>query len=260
MQVPLQMGQVNIYDIYVSPHCARCRCRACSVAACQSASVELQFCNESDQSQNLLVCHQLSRCCSACSSCCRPLSLDRFQSPVTCVLQVDVCIPAARKGVPKQLAAVLAGTVTGAAADAAVRAPLQAASRSGAHSPLCLRVAGWSASQVVCFVGGSTHLHRCFSIGSRHLPPPTKPAPQRSKQSWLSRSTLPCTRCCTAGGAVGSKYDPCVDDEVTAYLNRDDVQAALHVPLPHRPHVKYAICSNEVQYSRSVLVKHESPR
>jgi Serine carboxypeptidase len=58
-------------------------------------------------------------------------------------------------------------------------------------------------------------------------------------------------RCCAAGGVQGSKYDPCVDDEVTAYLNRDDVQEALHVPLPHRPHVRYAICSNEVQYSRS---------
>lgn len=97
-----------------------------------------------------------------------------------------------------------------------------------------------------------THAHY-----QRLSSPAATRAPQIAQQSTKAGSQFATThnmilnmRYCAAGGTVGSKYDPCVDDEVTAYLNRDDVQKALHVPLPHRPHVKYAICSNEVQYSR----------
>lgn len=165
------------------------------------------------------------------------------------VLQVDVCIPESRKGPARQLAAALAGTVTGAAANAAVRAPIQAG-RSGACSiSQGIGDSGRLAYQTVDVDGRRCSLAPMID-GIRHLLLPMRPAPQQCNQSSFPiHNMILDTRYCAAG-AVGSKYDPCVDDEVTAYLNRADVQKALHVPLPHRPHVKYAICSNEVQYSR----------
>jgi serine carboxypeptidase-like clade II len=44
--------------------------------------------------------------------------------------------------------------------------------------------------------------------------------------------------------AGGASDDPCVDDHVTAYLNRRDVQAALHVPP-----MGWAMCSDKVDYA-----------
>jgi hypothetical protein len=46
-------------------------------------------------------------------------------------------------------------------------------------------------------------------------------------------------------------YDPCIDNEVTVYFNRPDVQAALHAnqsgnALPY----PWAGCSDTLQYSR----------
>ena len=46
-------------------------------------------------------------------------------------------------------------------------------------------------------------------------------------------------------------YDPCVDNEVTAYFNRPDVQAAMHANQTYNQ-LSYAWtgCSSVVQYSQ----------
>ena len=53
--------------------------------------------------------------------------------------------------------------------------------------------------------------------------------------------------CCACAG----QYDPCIDDEVTAYFNRPDVQLAMHAnqsanTLPYA----WAGCSSILNYSR----------
>ncbi|KAG1653581.1 hypothetical protein FOA52_008028, partial [Chlamydomonas sp. UWO 241] len=60
-------------------------------------------------------------------------------------------------------------------------------------------------------------------------------------------------------GSAGSTpeepaYDPCIDDEVEAYLNLPEVQAALHA-LPR----KWVDCSRYVQYSREDLLSSMLP-
>ena len=46
------------------------------------------------------------------------------------------------------------------------------------------------------------------------------------------------------------EYDPCVDLEVATYLNRPEVQAALHVNASGQLPGPWADCSSIVQYSR----------
>ena len=55
---------------------------------------------------------------------------------------------------------------------------------------------------------------------------------------------------------LAGQYDPCIDNEVQAYFNRPDVQAALHAncsehALPYGP---WMGCSTIVQYSQCVPV------
>jgi hypothetical protein len=103
-----------------------------------------------------LVVHQMQQGSDRFREC-RPSSPLLQQPSVADVLQVDVCIPAARKGPARQLAAALAGTVTGAAADAAVRAPIQAAGRSGACLPCALDLSAHSDAHAL-LTGGVTSL------------------------------------------------------------------------------------------------------
>lgn len=51
-------------------------------------------------------------------------------------------------------------------------------------------------------------------------------------------------------GVKGRGYDPCIDNEVVVYLNRKEVQEALHVPLPARPAPVYEVCSSQLVYNR----------
>lgn len=45
------------------------------------------------------------------------------------------------------------------------------------------------------------------------------------------------------------KYDPCVDDAVTLYMNRPEVQRALHANTTNLPH-PWTTCTPYIQYSR----------
>lgn len=56
-----------------------------------------------------------------------------------------------------------------------------------------------------------------------------------------------------AAGAVGAtdSYDPCVDDEVEAYLNLPGVQAALHANVSGGIPYRWTDCSNHLRYSYS---------
>eukprot|EP00850_Spirogloea_muscicola_P005258 SM000023S07714 [mRNA] locus=s23:1018730:1022593:- [translate_table: standard] len=51
-------------------------------------------------------------------------------------------------------------------------------------------------------------------------------------------------------------YDPCLDNEVEEYLNRRDVQEALHV---HDSPRKWADCTDEIEYSRRDLLSSVLP-
>ena len=46
---------------------------------------------------------------------------------------------------------------------------------------------------------------------------------------------------CPCAAGLRSKYDPCIDNEVVAFLNRRDVQRALNVPTPARPNPAYEV-------------------
>ncbi len=59
-------------------------------------------------------------------------------------------------------------------------------------------------------------------------------------------------------GRAGA-YDPCIDNEVTAYFNRPDVQQAFHAnssgnELPYA----WESCSSQILYSRCTHVSHIS--
>ena len=54
------------------------------------------------------------------------------------------------------------------------------------------------------------------------------------------------------------EYDPCVDLEVATYLNRPDVQAALHVNTSGQLPGPWADCSDTVKYSRYARVQSTS--
>ena len=51
-------------------------------------------------------------------------------------------------------------------------------------------------------------------------------------------------------GVESGGYDPCIDNQVVVYLNRKEVQEALHVPLPARPAPVYEVCSSQLVYNR----------
>lgn len=51
--------------------------------------------------------------------------------------------------------------------------------------------------------------------------------------------------------SLRGKYDPCIDNKVGEYLNRRDVQHALHVPTADRPFPHYTVCSDQLRYNRS---------
>lgn len=62
-------------------------------------------------------------------------------------------------------------------------------------------------------------------------------------------------------GLGAGQYDPCIDNEVQAYFNRQDVQAALHAnssenALPYGP---WMGCSTIVQYSQCACACPAAP-
>ena len=62
----------------------------------------------------------------------------------------------------------------------------------------------------------------------------------------------------SAAGCAAS-YDPCIGDSTTAYLNRADVQAAIHVRPGTVPGGAWAGCSSVVNYSREDLLTSMFP-
>lgn len=59
---------------------------------------------------------------------------------------------------------------------------------------------------------------------------------------------------CTAG-----TYDPCIDNEVAVYLNRPDVQAAMHANTTGLIPGPWADCTELVDYSRKDLLTSMLP-
>ncbi|KFM23301.1 Serine carboxypeptidase-like 22 [Auxenochlorella protothecoides] len=62
----------------------------------------------------------------------------------------------------------------------------------------------------------------------------------------------------TAAAVLKNKYDPCIDNEVETYLNREDVQRALHV-VPGLAPKRWTGCTHEIQYSREDLLSSMLP-
>lgn len=60
-----------------------------------------------------------------------------------------------------------------------------------------------------------------------------------------------------AGGAA--QYDPCIDGALSRYLNRADVQAAIHAIAPGQPAKQWDMCSNTLHYSRESLLSSMLP-
>ncbi|KAK9808334.1 hypothetical protein WJX73_003210 [Symbiochloris irregularis] len=59
--------------------------------------------------------------------------------------------------------------------------------------------------------------------------------------------------------AENGAYDPCVDDEVSTYMNLPEVQAALHVNQSGQLPGPWSDCSSYLQYSRKDLLTSELP-
>jgi len=66
----------------------------------------------------------------------------------------------------------------------------------------------------------------------------------RAQRHWLMNHVLPAHRKKAIKLASLGDYDPCVDNYATTYLNRADVQAAIHA----KPTV-WAECSNKIDYN-----------
>ncbi|GAB4817359.1 hypothetical protein N2152v2_004405 [Parachlorella kessleri] len=62
----------------------------------------------------------------------------------------------------------------------------------------------------------------------------------------------------SASDSRAGKYDPCVDDEVTLYLNRPDVQRALHANTTGLPY-PWITCTPQINYSRADLLSSMLP-
>lgn len=60
-------------------------------------------------------------------------------------------------------------------------------------------------------------------------------------------------------GSLGGHYDPCVDDEVEQYLNRAEVQAALHANTSGQLPWPWQDCNHRVRYSRDDLLSSMLP-
>ena len=54
----------------------------------------------------------------------------------------------------------------------------------------------------------------------------------------------------------GKHYDPCIDSETEAYLNRRDVQLALHANVSGELPGPWTDCTQKIQYKRCAVLCH----
>ncbi|EFN56433.1 hypothetical protein CHLNCDRAFT_22188 [Chlorella variabilis] len=59
--------------------------------------------------------------------------------------------------------------------------------------------------------------------------------------------------------SCAGKYDPCIDSETEAYLNRRDVQLALHANISGQLPGPWTDCTQRIEYSRSDLLSSMLP-
>ena len=57
--------------------------------------------------------------------------------------------------------------------------------------------------------------------------------------------------------ALKGRYDPCIDGEVEEYVNRADVQTALHANVSGSLPGRWSDCSTVVQYNMCDSTKHQ---
>lgn len=130
------------------------------------------------------------------------------------------------------------------------------------YADVCLpaRVTG-PAQQLASVLGGRSVAARSSMLGQRKQRRAARRLSSSSSSS-SSRSTPGQQR---SGGGVGDNvpadptYDPCVDNEVEAYLNLPAVQAAIHANQTVKLHYRWTDCTSRIQYSRSDLFSSMLP-
>ena len=74
---------------------------------------------------------------------------------------------------------------------------------------------------------------------------------------WPHTQLFPPTAAAHAGDPM--PYDPCIDNEVSAYLNRPEVQRAIHANVSGTQPGPWQACSTELEYSKEDLLSSVLP-
>ncbi|KAL6748591.1 serine carboxypeptidase-domain-containing protein [Haematococcus lacustris] len=115
------------------------------------------------------------------------------------------------------------------------------------------RAARPAVALAAAMAGGQGAAPMVGSLGARAA------ALQASRHFALHRPTRPNTASQLSEEDLTPSYDPCVDDEVELYLNRPEVQRALHVNQTHKLPGKWQDCTRKISYSKDDLMSSMLP-